>query len=238
MSSSGGAGIEVLAQVHRDADARGDTALASAATRTLAFLTHRCDPVHVAILIIWVSPPTSAHLTSTCGDETCTHHRTVTGCLKLCACTCRHSLNMETLKNCVKLLGDEGLPKLVSEVHMEQFMDTPPRSPMSGTPIKHFSLNISRSLGMSTCSTVMSDGDSPTSPPRKASLDGGSSRALSRMGSSMKSMLGSVRKLMRSDRRSCDDHASPSSKDGVAGARDTIDGSAAVDPCAQRLCAA
>lgn len=45
MSSNGGVGIEVLAQVHRDADARGDTALASAATHTLAVLTHRCDPL-------------------------------------------------------------------------------------------------------------------------------------------------------------------------------------------------
>ena len=43
MSSHGVMGIEVLAQVHRDAEARGDTALASAATYTLAVLTHRYD---------------------------------------------------------------------------------------------------------------------------------------------------------------------------------------------------
>lgn len=43
MSSNGGGGIEVLAQVHRDSDARGDTALANAATYTLAVLTHRCE---------------------------------------------------------------------------------------------------------------------------------------------------------------------------------------------------
>lgn len=144
---------------------------------------------------------------------------------------------MEALQKFVKLLGDEGLPKLVHEVHMEQFMDTPPRSPVSGTPIRHFSLNISRSLGMSTCSTLLSDGDSPTSPStRKASLDGGSSRALSRMGSSMKSMIGSVRKLIRSDRRSCEDHVRPGSSNVTADSNGTMQDTSAVDDNAAGMC--
>ena len=145
---------------------------------------------------------------------------------------------METLKSCVKLLGDEGLPKQVHEVHMEQFLESPPRSPVSGMPIRHFSLNISRSLGMSTCSTALSDGDSPTTPSttRKGSLDGGSSRTLSRMGSSMKNMIGSVRKLIRSDRRTCDDTPQASSRNMMTDTAGQIDGPSSVGERGHRLC--
>lgn len=149
---------------------------------------------------------------------------------------CRHSPNMEALKKCVKLLGDEGLPKLVYDIHVDLSMDTPPRSPVAGMPIRHFSLNISRSLGMSTCSTLMSDGDSPTSPPtRKASLDGGSSKTLSRMGSSMKSMIGSVRKLIRNDRRSTDDNAHSARRDSLNSPARAVEGSA-VEGNSHHLC--
>lgn len=104
---------------------------------------------------------------------------------------------MATLENRTKLLGDEALVWQVLSLHSRLFAAAP-ISPTAGKsqPIPAY---------LSTVSTSASDaldsaGIALTSPAasRKHSLD--SSRALFRVGTSMKSMLGSMRKLIRSEK--------------------------------------
>ena len=111
---------------------------------------------------------------------------------------------MATLENRTKLLGDESLVCQVLSLHSQLFAS----APMSPTAAKSQPIPASLSI----VSTVASDapdsgGAALTSPAegRKHSLD--SSRALLRMGSSVKSMLGSVRKLIRNDKAGADEGA-------------------------------
>lgn len=125
---------------------------------------------------------------------------------------------MATLENRTKLLGDESLVRQVLHLHSLLFMSSP-SSPTAAT-----SQPIPASL--STVSTAASDGLETagvtlTSPAggRKHSLD--SSRALLRMGSSVKSMLGSVRKLsaqlIRSDRNASEEGATVRGRSSESG---------------------
>ena len=117
------------------------------------------------------------------------------------ATTCRHPKNLSTLQSDTQLLGN---PSLYHEVlAMHERSETSPRQ---ATMFPLFSSSLSGIQTASLHSRESSQSDKDSSPPhsaravsvpgRKSSHDS-STRALRRMSSSVKTMFGSMRKLVR-----------------------------------------
>jgi hypothetical protein len=118
---------------------------------------------------------------------------------------CRHAQNSSTLLRSARLLGDEELVEHVQATHKR--FDLSPRS--ACVPLGLFSggaLPANLSLQLSTISTSASDGPDATTPTAplsgshsKNSLEG-SAKTLRKMSSSVKTVFGSMRRFIRSDR--------------------------------------